>query len=82
MPVNRGVRGMRTVGPLATREENAMSMYEIAVLGPAFADRLGIVQQCLQCRAAAGHDAPPCPGFGPGCLLTPNAPEHPKRDKP
>ena len=48
-----------------------MSMHEIAVLGPAFADRLGIVRQCLQCRAAAGVNAPPCPGFGPGCITTP-----------
>jgi hypothetical protein len=46
-------------------------MFQIAVLGPQFADRLGIVQQCMQCRAAAGLDAPPCPGFGPGCLMTP-----------
>ena len=49
-------------------------MFQIAVLGPAFADRIGIVQQCLQCRAAAGRDASPCPGFGPGCLMTPCAP--------
>ena len=49
-------------------------MFQIAVIGPQFADRLGVVQQCLQCRAAAGKDAPPCPGFGPGCLVTPRAP--------
>ncbi|HEX3062130.1 MAG TPA: hypothetical protein VHP55_05650 [Usitatibacter sp.] len=49
-------------------------MFQIAVLGPQFADRLGIVQQCMQCRAAAGLDAPPCTGFGPGCLVTPGAP--------
>jgi hypothetical protein len=48
-------------------------MFQIAVLGPQFADRLGIVQQCMQCRAASGPDAPPCPGFGPGCLVTPRA---------
>jgi hypothetical protein len=48
-------------------------MFQIAVLGPQFADRLGVVQQCLQCRSAAGSDAPPCPGYGPGCLVTPRA---------
>jgi len=53
-------------------------MFQIAVLGPQFADRLGIVQQCMQCRAAAGLDAPPCPGYGPGCLMTPvPRPGHP-----
>ena len=48
-------------------------MFQIAVIGPQFSDRLGIVQQCMQCRAAAGPDAPQCPGFGPGCLMTPRA---------
>jgi hypothetical protein len=28
-------------------------MFQIAVLGPQFADRLGIVRQCIECRAAA-----------------------------
>lgn len=46
-------------------------MFEIAVLGPQFADRLGIVRQCMECRAAAGVNAAPCPGYGPGCLMTP-----------
>jgi len=46
-------------------------MFQVAVLGPAFADRLGIVRQCIECRASLGADAPPCPGFGPGCLATP-----------
>ena len=45
-------------------------MFEIAVIGPRFDDRLGIVRQCLECRAQLGPDAPPCPGFGPGCLVT------------
>ena len=48
-------------------------MFQVAVLGPAFADRLGIVRQCVECRAALGADARPCPGFGPGCLATPRA---------
>ena len=48
-------------------------MFQIAVLGPFFADRLGIVRQCIECRAAAGVNARPCPGFGPGCLVTPHA---------
>jgi len=52
-------------------------MFEIAVIGPQFADRLGIVRQCIQCRAAAGVDANPCPGYGPGCLMTPR----PARDE-
>jgi hypothetical protein len=46
-------------------------MFQIAVLGPLAADRLGIVRQCIECRAALGPDAAPCPGFGPGCLVTP-----------
>jgi hypothetical protein len=50
-------------------------MFQIAVIGPQFADRLGIVRQCIECRAAQGADAPPCPGFGPGCLVTPHAQE-------
>jgi hypothetical protein len=48
-------------------------MFQIAVLGPLAADRLGIVRQCIECRAALGPDAPPCPGFGPGCLILPRA---------
>lgn len=48
-------------------------MFQIAVIGPQFADRLGIVRQCIECRAAQGVDAPPCTGFGPGCLLAPHA---------
>ena len=48
-------------------------MFQIAVLGPRFADRLGIVRQCIDCRSAAGMNAAPCPGFGPGCLTTPRA---------
>jgi hypothetical protein len=70
MPVNRASAAPRTLGH-GHEGGNAMSMFEIAVLGPAFADRLGIVQQCLQCRSAAGVNAPSCPGFGPGCLVTP-----------
>jgi len=46
-------------------------MFQIAVLGPIFADRLGVVRQCIDCRAQAGANAAPCPGFGPGCLVTP-----------
>jgi hypothetical protein len=52
-------------------------MFQIAVLGPQFADRLGIVRQCIECRAAAGVNAAPCPGYGPGCLMTPR----PARDE-
>ena len=47
-------------------------MFEIAVIGPLAGDRLGVVQQCIRCRAALGPDAPDCPGFGPGCLATPS----------
>ncbi len=47
-------------------------MFEFAVIGPFAASRLGIVRQCIDCRAAAGLDAPACAGFGPGCLVTPN----------
>jgi hypothetical protein len=46
-------------------------MFEIAVIGPLPSDRLGVVRQCIECRAAAGPDAPSCTGFGPGCLATP-----------
>jgi hypothetical protein len=46
-------------------------MFRIAVLGPLAADRLGVVRQCIECRAAQGPDAPACPGFGPGCLAPP-----------
>ncbi|MBC8023285.1 MAG: hypothetical protein H7Y14_09215 [Burkholderiales bacterium] len=48
-------------------------MFQIAVIGPHFADRLGVVRQCIDCRSAAGVNAKPCPGFGPGCLVTPRA---------
>jgi hypothetical protein len=44
-------------------------MFETVVVGPIFAERLGIVRQCIECRKAAGPDASPCPGFGPGCLI-------------
>jgi hypothetical protein len=43
-------------------------MFETLVVGPIRPDRLGIVRQCIACRAAAGLDAKPCAGFGPGCL--------------
>jgi hypothetical protein len=46
-------------------------MFEIAVIGPFAAQRLGVVRQCIECRRSAGLDAPPCSGFGPGCLMTP-----------
>ena len=48
-------------------------MFQIAVIGPLLADRVGVVRQCIECRASLGVDAPPCPGFGPGCLATPHA---------
>ena len=48
-------------------------MFQVAVLGPLFAERLGVVRQCIECRAALGVNAPPCAGFGPGCLATPLA---------
>jgi hypothetical protein len=44
-------------------------MFEFAVIGPFAAPRLGVVKQCIECRAMAGVGAPPCPGFGPGCLV-------------
>ena len=43
-------------------------MFEFAVVGPIPADRLGVVRQCIDCRFAAGPNAAPCTGFGPGCL--------------
>ena len=43
-------------------------MFEIAVIGALAGNRLGVVRQCIECRASAGRDAPPCPGFGPGCF--------------
>jgi hypothetical protein len=49
-------------------------MFESFVIGPIAGDRLGIVRQCIDCRAAAGPNARPCPGFGPGCLTTPMTP--------
>jgi hypothetical protein len=48
-------------------------MFETAVIGP-FAPRLGVVRQCIDCRARLGPDAPECPGFGPGCHLSPGEP--------
>jgi hypothetical protein len=47
-------------------------MFETVVVGPIFAERLGIVRQCIECRKAAGPNASPCPGFGPGCLIRPS----------
>jgi hypothetical protein len=46
-------------------------MFEFFVIGPIAGNRLGIVRQCIDCRAAAGSKARPCPGFGPGCLSCP-----------
>jgi len=53
-------------------------MFETAVIGPV-APRLGVVRQCIDCRARLGPDAPECPGFGPGCYLAPreSAPDPP-----
>ena len=48
-------------------------MFEIAVIGVLAGNRLGVVRQCIECRASAGPDAAPCPGFGPGCLAGANA---------
>ena len=58
-------------------------MFEIAVLGPIHADRLGVVRQCVECRRAMGGDAPPCAGFGVGCLVSRpvSAPSVPDRDR-
>ena len=53
--------------------------YEHAVIGP-FAPRLGVVRQCIDCRARLGPDAPECPGFGPGCFLAPGEPMPPPPD--
>lgn len=47
-------------------------MFETVVVGPIFAQRLGVVRQCIECRKSAGPDASPCPGFGPGCLIHPS----------
>jgi len=48
-------------------------MFESFVIGPVAGNRLGVVRQCIDCVTAAGPGARPCPGFGPGCLLTPMA---------
>ena len=56
-------------------------MFEIAVTGAFAAQRLGIVRQCIECRRAAGPDARPCTGFGPGCLAAP-APKAPAAPPP
>ena len=48
-------------------------MLELAVIGP-IAPRLGVVRQCIECRARLGPDAPECPGFGPGCFAAPVEP--------
>jgi hypothetical protein len=47
-------------------------MFESFVIGPIAGDRLGIVRQCIDCRAAAAPGVPSCHGFGPGCLATPS----------
>lgn len=47
-------------------------MFEPIVVGMIPGQRLGVVQQCIACRTAAGAMARPCPGFGPGCLVTPS----------
>lgn len=47
-------------------------MFETLVIGVLPGRSLGLVRQCIECRAAAGPQASPCPGFGPGCLATPN----------
>ena len=46
-------------------------MFETAIIGALPGKALGIVRQCIECRARLGPDAPPCPGFGTGCFLTP-----------
>ena len=46
-------------------------MFESFVIGPIAGNRLGIVRQCIDCRAAARSEARSCSGFGPGCLSTP-----------
>lgn len=43
-------------------------MWHNVIIGMLPGQRLGLVRQCIECRAAAGIDATPCPGFGPGCL--------------
>ncbi len=43
-------------------------MFETAVLGPIATRGLGVVRQCVACRAALGPEAPACAGFGVGCL--------------
>ena len=54
-------------------------MFETAVIGPFAAGRLRIVQQCIECRRAAGVNAPPCNGFGPGCIYAPRGVARAKR---
>ena len=44
-------------------------MFEIAVLGPIVTRGVGVVGQCIACRAALRADAPSCSGFGAGCLV-------------
>ena len=50
-------------------------MFETAVLGALPGQSLGVVRQCIECRARLGPDAPPCPGYGAGCFLTPRKQE-------
>jgi hypothetical protein len=54
--------------------------FEIAVTGALAGNRLGVVRQCIECRSSAGVNAPPCPGFGPGCLSAPQ--DAPRRAPP
>ena len=54
--------------------------FEIAVTGALAGNRLGVVRQCIECRSNAGLNAPPCPGFGPGCFSA--APRPPRQEPP
>ena len=45
------------------------AMFELAIVGPVATRGLGVVQQCIACRRAAGPDAASCSGFGAGCLV-------------
>jgi hypothetical protein len=58
-------------------------MFEFALIGPIGTRGLGVVRQCIACRAAAGPQAPSCPGFGAGCLVNAHAaPTTQSRAKP
>ena len=58
-----------------------MKDFELAVIGPTPARRLGVASGCAECRESQDREQP-CTGFGAGCLGLRNAPRNPSRDDP